>query len=97
MLEQFLDTLPGDLRIWLCERKPASAMADDYRSARRRKHLDGPDTPKKDRPGKDNRRCHICQQEGHIAANCKEKDKKLKDTNAKKEHVRDQSRTRGEW
>ena len=50
-------------------------MADDYRSARRHKHFDGPksDTTKKDGPGKDNRRCHICQQEGHVAANCKEK------------------------
>ena len=24
VLEQFLDTLPGDLRIWLCERKPTT-------------------------------------------------------------------------
>ena len=71
-------------------------MADDYRSARRRKHFDGPksDTLKKDGPIKDNRRCHICQQEGHIAANCKEKDKRPNDTCTKKERVRDQSERR---
>ena len=101
VLEQFLDTLPGDLRIWLCERKPttveqASSMADDYRSARQRKRFDGPksDTTKKDGPGKDNRRCHICQQEGHIAANCKEKGKQPNDSGAKKERRRDQSERR---
>ena len=67
-------------------------MADDYRSARWRKCFDGPksDTTKKDGPGKDNRRCHICQQEGHIAANCKEKGKQPNDSGAKKEHGRDQ-------
>ena len=71
-------------------------MADDYRSARRRKRFDGPksDTTKKDGPEKDNRRCHICQQEGHIAANCKEKGKQPNDSGAKKERGRDQSERR---
>ena len=59
VLEQFLDTVPIDLRIWLCERKPstvaeASSMADDYRSAHRRKRFEGGKTdPKKDTSSKD--------------------------------------------
>ncbi|CAI8037395.1 hypothetical protein GBAR_LOCUS20912, partial [Geodia barretti] len=52
------------------------------------------DTTKKDGPRKDTRRCHICQQEGHIAANCKEKDKQPNDTSSKKERGRDQTERR---
>ena len=101
VLEQFLDTLPGDLRIWLCERKPktvesASTMADDYRSARRHKRVDGSksDLPRKNGPGRDSRKCHSCQQEGHIAAHCPAKDKQPTDSNVKKERGRDQSERR---
>ena len=101
VLEQFLDTLPRDLKIWLCERKPttvesASSMADDYRSARRRKRPDAPrpDTSKKDGPGKDNRKCHLCKQEGHIAANCTEKAKQSTEPSSMKERSRDRSERR---
>lgn len=76
VVEQLLDTLPGDLRIWLCERKPttadeAAALADDYILARRRKQGEVPksDTNKKD--GRESRRCYQCGQEGHYAAQCK--------------------------
>ena len=46
VLEQFLDTVSVELRVWLCERKPttvaeASSMADDYRAAHRRKRFEG--------------------------------------------------------
>ena len=46
VLEQFLDTVSAELRVWLCERKPttvaeASSMADDYRAAHRRKRFEG--------------------------------------------------------
>ena len=49
-------------------------MADDYRSAGRSKRPHGPrpEASKKDGPGKDNRKCHLCKQEGHIAINCTE-------------------------
>ena len=45
VVEQLLDILPQDLRIWLCERKPttgdqAAALADDYVLARRRRRSD---------------------------------------------------------
>ena len=59
MLEQFLDTLPVELRVWLCERKPttvatASSMADDYRAAHRRKRFEGSKSEiKKDHPSKE--------------------------------------------
>ena len=93
MLEQFLETLPGDMRIWLCERKPttakeASSMADDYRAARRRKRPDVPktDSQKKEGPSK---KCYRCQQEGHVAVNCKEK--QLDDSNTRTERVRDKA------
>lgn len=45
VLEQLIDVMPADLRIWLCEWKPgtvteAGSLADNYMSARRRRHLD---------------------------------------------------------
>ena len=57
MLEQFLDMLPVELRIWFCERKPkdvaeASSMADDYRVAHRRKRFEGKTDSRKDQPSK---------------------------------------------
>ena len=78
VLEQLLDITPLDLRVWLCERKlktvtEAGSLADDFMSARRRKRLDLPKSNGKKREGvsKETRRCHICQEEGHIAVNCK--------------------------
>ena len=78
VLEQLLDIAPYDLRVWLCERKPktvteAGSLADDFMSARRRKRFDQPKSEgkKKEGAGKETRRCHICQEEGHIAVNCK--------------------------
>ena len=51
----------------------AGSLADDYVSARRRKRLDplNPDGKKKEVSGKETRKCHNCQEVGHIAVNCK--------------------------
>jgi len=79
VLEQLLDAMPVDLRVWLCERKPTSpeqagTLADDYVRARQRRHVDTlrPETQTREPARQDSiyRRCHACGQEGHIAANC---------------------------
>ena len=96
VMEQMLDVMPANLRIWLCERKPTSvaetgSMADDYLSARTRKQpaQPKPDIEKKEVPGKETRRCHLCQQVGHIAANCRERQRS--ETDARKDRSRDQT------
>ena len=40
-------------------------------------------------PGKETRRCHLCQQVGHIAANCRERQRS--ETDARKDRSRDQA------
>ncbi len=78
VVEQLLDTLPTDLRIWLCERKLTTAdeaviLAGDYTLARRCKQGDvlKLEARKKEGQGRDSRKCYLCGQEGHYAAHCK--------------------------
>ena len=58
VLEPFLDTVPVELRVCLCERKPsivaeASSMADEYRAVHRWKHFEeGKTDSKRDIPSK---------------------------------------------
>ncbi len=84
-IEQLLNTMPADLRIWVGERKPktsseAGRLADDYLQARRResglptKSTGQPwETRRKERSGGETRKCHACGQEGHLARNCPKK------------------------
>ena len=62
VLEQLLDGMPNDLKVWLKERKPkslseAAEMADNYVAARR--------------DGREKRTCTNCGKVGHIAKFCR--------------------------
>ena len=81
VIEQLLDKMPADIRIWLCEQKPTTGnetgrLTHDYMLARRRQRVE---TPKADthsqqsnqqRSGNDARKCYSCGQHGHIAPKC---------------------------
>ena len=80
-IEQLLNTMPADLRIWVGERKPKTAgeagrLADDYLQARRRESglvpKNGQEVKRKDRPAivGETRKCHACGQGGHLVRNC---------------------------
>ena len=64
-LEQFLNAVPRDVRVWVSEKKPktclqAGELADEYEQFRKRESdLDR----RNNRP----RCCHICRQPGHLA------------------------------
>ena len=93
VLAQFLDALPVELRVWLCERKPssvakASAMADDYRAAHRQKHFEGGKTdPKMDPPSKGTTDSRQHRSDKNIRKGRPQK--KPTDPNYKREHGRD--------
>ena len=70
VVEQLLNTMPSDLRIWVSERKPTSGndagkWADDYIQARRREGDGGGSHPRGD-----TRKCSSCGQVGHLAHRC---------------------------
>ena len=70
ILEQFLKTLPDDVRVFVKERHPttskeASKLSDDYVQA----HKDGAESQKKD-GDKSGRRCLQCGKLGHVAKDC---------------------------
>lgn len=69
VVEQLLNTMPTDLRIWIGERKPtngkeAGGWADDYVQARRREG-NGGGSERQSRP-----KCSKCGQVGHVARSC---------------------------
>ena len=73
VIEQLLNTMPGDLKIWVAERKPATsaeagALADDYLQARRR------DARRPFLPSQETRKCHTCGIVGHLQRNCPKRD-----------------------
>ena len=75
--EQFLDTLPTDLRVRVAERKPKTALeagelADDYLRARRQpKELKKQPTTGEKRGTSEVKRCHNCGLQGHLASECR--------------------------
>ena len=87
LLEQLLNVMSPELKIWVTERKPktteeAARLADDYMTARRTttgknwKERTGGDRDGGDgrsKGGADTRKCHVCKQSGHLAYNCPNK------------------------
>lgn len=70
VLEQFVNTLPSNVKVWVQEHKPetsevAAKLADDYLQARKT-------TISEEKKGKplSQLTCHKCKQKGHKARNC---------------------------
>ena len=75
VLEQLLNTLPGDIRVWVRERKPttsaeAGQLAEDYLQARR---MTGRTEQSRwvDKRPMGALRCHTCGETGHLARDCR--------------------------
>ena len=69
-IEQFLNTLPPEKRIWLTERKPrtcveAGELADEYEQARKQDPSGQKATPHK--------KCNFCHKQGHLEQKCRKK------------------------
>ena len=72
-IEQFLNRLPTEKRLWVSERKPktcilAGELADKYEQARRK---DLPPQQKSNR--KEGVKCHYCAKASHIEKECRKK------------------------
>ena len=70
ILEQFLKTLPDEVRVFVRERSPgtsteAAKLADDYLQARKE------DLASKEEGERARRRCHRCGKVGHLAKDCR--------------------------
>ena len=73
LIEQLLNIMPANLRVWLSEKKPTTGLEVGRLLARKRNRVDPPKQNGK-REGMGARRCHTCRQEGHLARNCTKKD-----------------------
>ena len=71
VVEQLIDTMPRDLKIWIRDRKPASGvdagkLADDYSHARQQELQVSPRVFSHT----DVKRCHTCRRTGHLMKDC---------------------------
>ena len=78
VLEQLLETLPPELRVWVRERKPttsakAGQMAEDYLQATKAAQPFMKSEPPKrvEKPSTGVLCCHTCGEPGHFARDCK--------------------------
>lgn len=84
LIEQLLNNMPADLRVWLSDKKPSTSkeagrLADDYVLARKRNPTPA-EVPTHDSRkqgtavNRDSRRtCFLCGQPGHVIRNCPKK------------------------
>ena len=80
-MEQLLDSVPVELRIWVRERKPrtvaeAGRLADDYAEAKgplEGQRLQETATAPSRMVSRGPRQCYACGDPGHIARNCLQK------------------------
>ena len=86
--EQFLTTLPQELRVWVTDRKPktsteAGQMADEYvqtrKSTQENKRVSG------EKVIKEAVLCHTCGKAGHIARDCRSKSGGVQKRNEKED------------
>ena len=71
-IEQFLNGLPTEKRLWVFKKKPktcirAGELADEYEQARRK------DIPPQQKSNKKGVKCHYCAKTGHIEKDCRKK------------------------
>ena len=75
VLEQFLETLPDDVKVFVRERSPgtikeAARLADDYLQARREDQANK-DLSRRDGDKSNGRRCLRCGRLGHLVKDCR--------------------------
>lgn len=84
MLEQLLETLLPDMRVWVRERKPTTSSqarqwAEDYLQARKTcrpaAKTEPPRRIERRVVGDHHQRCHACGEPGHFARDCRKDDK----------------------
>ena len=100
VVEQLMEGMPRDLRIWLGDRKPttgeeAGRLADSYVHSRQ---LDPKELPPREtrRPSRESgatKTCHYCKIKGHIAKDCR---KAMADRMTEKGR-REANKTKMEW
>ena len=76
--EQFITTLPQELRVWVTDRKPktsteAGQTADEYEQARKSTQETKQVLAIGERNNKDPLQCHTCGKAGHTARDCRMK------------------------
>ena len=89
VVEQLMNVLPGEICIWVVERKPTTgsvpgALADDYVQARQGAGtgvVASLESKRGDKGKTESRKCHKCKQVGHLMRECPQKDP-LRETHA---------------